>query len=425
MTAVARGAGKLVAIGNTADGLPLAWTSTDGQSWALVSGDPFGADPALLSAIASGGSGFAVVGRRPLDADAPGGALAWWSSDGSTWSQATVDPSFGAVHGPHMSRLIATDDGYMLFGTDNGEASVWKSPNGQVWGAPERLPVLADSGHSFVFDAVSAGSTVVAVGDDTVFDPDVEDGASIWVHESTLGWIQVDPADLRGLVTLDRTMADLVYLIGDSWVVLGGTWTADESTGADIRWIGRPAGSGQFADVPSGYLFGDDIEWLWQQGITAGCNPPANDLFCPKAKLTRAQTAAFLVRALGYTDNGGGDVFIDDDGSVFEEDIDRLATAGVTRGCNPPVNDRFCPYANLNRGQMAAFLVRGLELEATAIDFFKDDQGSIFEDDINRLAAAGITAGCNPPTNDNYCPFQEVTREQMAAFLRRGLNEGG
>jgi hypothetical protein len=70
--------------------------------------------------------------------------------------------------------------------------------------------------------------------------------------------------------------------------------------------------------------------------------------------------AAFLVRALGYVDDSGGDLFIDDDGSVFERDIDRLATAGVTKGCNPPVNDKFCPKDFVTRGQMAAFLHRAL-----------------------------------------------------------------
>ena len=70
--------------------------------------------------------------------------------------------------------------------------------------------------------------------------------------------------------------------------------------------------------------------------------------------------AAFLVRALGYTDDGGGNLFTDDDTSVFEGDIDRLGTAGVTKGCNPPVNDQFCPNSNVTRGQMAAFLHRAL-----------------------------------------------------------------
>jgi hypothetical protein len=133
--------------------------------------------------------------------------------------------------------------------------------------------------------------------------------------------------------------------------------------------------------------------------------------------------AAFLTRALGYTDAGTGDLFVDDDDSIFEPAIDKLATAGVTKGCNPPVNDRFCPDAFVTREQMAAFLVRALGLtDDGGGNKFIDDDGSVFEDDIAKLATAGITQGCNPPTNTKFCPTSRVTREQMAAFLRRALS---
>ena len=50
---------------------------------------------------------------------------------------------------------------------------------------------------------------------------------------------------------------------------------------------------------------------------------------------------------------------------------------------------------------------------------FTDDDTSVFEADIEWLADAGITLGCNPPTNDNFCPDKPVTRGQMAAFMHR------
>ena len=71
--------------------------------------------------------------------------------------------------------------------------------------------------------------------------------------------------------------------------------------------------------------------------------------------------AAFMVRALGLTDAGDGDLFTDDDDSVFQADIDRLGTAGITRGCNPPTNNLFCPNDIVTRGQIAAFLKRALD----------------------------------------------------------------
>jgi hypothetical protein len=55
-----------------------------------------------------------------------------------------------------------------------------------------------------------------------------------------------------------------------------------------------------------------------------------------------------------------------------------------------------------------------------AADKFTDvPDSNIFHDDITWLADAGVTLGCNPPTNDKFCPGSTVTREQMAAFMRR------
>ena len=169
-----------------------------------------------------------------------------------------------------------------------------------------------------------------------------------------------------------------------------------------------------------GLVFEEDIEWLSGAGITQGCNPPVNDMFCPNGNVTRGQMAAFLVRALGLTDQGSVD-FVDDDGSLFEASIEMLATAGITKGCNPPLNDMFCPNGNVTRGQMAAFLVRALGLTDQGSVDFVDDDGSLFEASIEMLATAGITKGCNPPVNDMFCPNGNVTRGQMAAFLRRAL----
>jgi hypothetical protein len=73
--------------------------------------------------------------------------------------------------------------------------------------------------------------------------------------------------------------------------------------------------------------------------------------------------AAFIVRAKGYTEGGGDDLFDDDEGSIFEDDIDRLATAGVTLGCNPPDNTRYCATDAVTRAEMATFLTRALGLE--------------------------------------------------------------
>jgi hypothetical protein len=184
------------------------------------------------------------------------------------------------------------------------------------------------------------------------------------------------------------------------------------------------------AALPPGGSFTDDdgnvhepsIEAIAAEAITRGCNPPVNDLYCPDATVTRGQMAAFLVRALGLTDDGGGNTFTDDDGSVFESDIAKLAAAGITKGCNPPINDLYCPDSTVTRGQMAAFLVRAMGYtDNGGGNLFVDDDGSVFENDIDRLGTAGVTRGCNPPANDRYCADDPVKRDQMASFLTRAL----
>ena len=181
---------------------------------------------------------------------------------------------------------------------------------------------------------------------------------------------------------------------------------------------GLPPG-GTFID-DDGNIHEGNIEAIAADGITKGCNPPTNDKYCPSSSLTRGQMAAFIRRALSLP-SSGTDYFIDDNDSVFEGDINAIAEAGITKGCNPPTSDRFCPDGKITRGQMAAFLSRAFDYPAVTKDFFVDDDGSIFEADINSIAEVGVTKGCNPPTNNKYCPDNLVKRDQMASFFARAL----
>lgn len=177
--------------------------------------------------------------------------------------------------------------------------------------------------------------------------------------------------------------------------------------------------TGTFAD-DNGNVHEADIEAIAAAGVTFGCNPPTNDLFCPTAPVTREQMASFVTRALTLPPSGT-DAFTDDTGSVHEDDINAIAAAGITFGCNPPDNDRYCPTASVTRAQMASFLVRAFTVDPSTVDAFDDDTALVHEADINAIAAAGITFGCNPPVNDQYCPKASVTRAQMASFLTRAM----
>jgi hypothetical protein len=54
--------------------------------------------------------------------------------------------------------------------------------------------------------------------------------------------------------------------------------------------------SHRFNDVPDGHTFHNAIDWMEDNDITVGCNPPANTEFCPDENVTRGQMAAFMKR---------------------------------------------------------------------------------------------------------------------------------
>jgi hypothetical protein len=181
-----------------------------------------------------------------------------------------------------------------------------------------------------------------------------------------------------------------------------------------------PEYDGAFGDI-DGSVFSADIEWIAARGLVRGCNPPTNDLFCPDQSLTRGQFAAILKRALALPASSG-DAFDDDSGSVFENDLNSGAAAGIFRGCNPPAGTMVCPEDVISRGELAAVLVRGFGLAASGEAPFADTAGTVFEGEIAALADLGVTRGCNPPANDRYCPEEPVTRGQAAAFIRRVMS---
>ncbi len=214
---------------------------------------------------------------------------------------------------------------------------------------------------------------------------------------------------------------DLTFEIDVTGIDIDGSTVSHSYTVTMVGpWEGEPT-DGTFSDDDDS-PFQTDIEAIAAAEITLGCNPPHNTRFCPNETVTRGQMAAFLRRALEDSIQPDTPVTFDDDNSsVFETDIEWLAATGITLGCGP---DRFCPDDTVTRGQMAAFLRRALEdsIQPDTPVTFDDDNSSVFETDIEWLAATGITLGCGP---DRFCPDDTVTRGQMAAFLNRaGLAAG-
>ena len=197
------------------------------------------------------------------------------------------------------------------------------------------------------------------------------------------------------------------------------------------RWYRDPAWECEEDALPFEYsgtfrdddlsVFQPDIEWLAAAGITKGCNWPFGDHFCPDQSVSRAEMATFLVRALGLQPVSE-QRFLDVAADTHAANINAVAAAGITLGCVPD-GSRYCPEQPVTRTEMATFLVRALGLQPVSEQRFLDVAADPHAANINAVAAAGITLGC-VPDGSLFCPQDPVSRSQMAAFLQRALGSG-
>ncbi len=191
------------------------------------------------------------------------------------------------------------------------------------------------------------------------------------------------------------------------------TAVADDGTDTAVLQIGDVLAGKPFVDAEDS-THRDAIAWASATGVTNGCS---EDAFCPGRPASRAQAAAFLARFLDL--EPGPDAFTDDSDMFFEDDINALANAGISTGCRMQPIAEFCPTDLLTRGQFAAFLVRALDISPVSGGRFVDLAGSPFSVEAESIAAAGLTVGCNPPLNDRFCPKDPITRAQVVAMLYR------
>ncbi|MYH79002.1 MAG: hypothetical protein F4134_14925 [Acidimicrobiaceae bacterium] len=205
-------------------------------------------------------------------------------------------------------------------------------------------------------------------------------------------------------------------------VVVAALAVVGLAPGAAAQDVQEDAGGtpDRFTDVTGG-VHKPAIDALAERGLFDGTEC-AEDMFCPGDEMKRWTMAVWLVRVIdeaqppAATESSFADVDFE---SWYLPHIERLAELEVTTGCLvDPL--RFCPDRSVNRAEMATFLERAFDLEAADPAGFADTAGNFHEANIDALAAARITAGCqsDPP---RYCPNQPVTRAEMATFLARAL----
>jgi hypothetical protein len=160
------------------------------------------------------------------------------------------------------------------------------------------------------------------------------------------------------------------------------------------------------------------VETLLHRGVTAGCGA---DSYCPSSPVTREQMAVFVLAAregVGYRPGGcRAPPFADvPTSSPYCRWIRELGWRGVVSGCG---GGHYCPTDPVSREQMAVFTLATLDPRLNpppcATPLFKDvPAASPYCRFIEELARRGVVSGCG---DNNYCPADPVSREQMAVFI--------
>ncbi|MBD2862231.1 RCC1 domain-containing protein [Paenibacillus oceani] len=181
---------------------------------------------------------------------------------------------------------------------------------------------------------------------------------------------------------------------------------------------------GRTFDDLSGHWAKADVELLASKLIVRGIT---DSQFAPDADITRAEFTALLVRALGLSQNLGGQTsgFADvTENAWYMPAVEAAVNAGLVSGMSL---GRFAPNERITREQMAVMLAKALSFagKGGAMDRGAPvkftDRASISTwaiDTVAQAVAAGIITGMPDGT---YMPSEHATRAQATTMLKRFL----
>lgn len=236
---------------------------------------------------------------------------------------------------------------------------------------------------------------------------------SLRLTTSTGGLIDMEAA-VRGALAGAEPASEPDVLLP---VLLPPNGDSDQAQPEDACPDGIP--SAAFADVVDN-VHADAIDCgVWYE-LIRGTSPTT---YTPALAVNRGQTASLLaglVARAGRLPDSAPDAFTDDQGSVHESNIDKLASLGIIKGV---AADRFAPDRPVTRGQVATLLVgvqeflTGSELPRSVTPF-TDIAFDTHRESIEKAYTAGLVRGTSAIT---YSPAGTTRRDQAASLIVREL----
>ena len=229
--------------------------------------------------------------------------------------------------------------------------------------------------------------------------------------QSIVDWWMNSPGHKAAV--LDPKVTD----IGIGYVVpASGPYKGYHQVVANLATYPNSTPAPAFNDL-AGNIFAKEITWMKTSGISTGY---ADGSYRPYDTVNREQMAAFMYRMAGSPQFTPPAVspFVDvPTNHYFYKEIAWMRTSGVSTGWS---DGTYRPYEPVIREAMSAFMHRYSKtvcsVDVSANRYFNDSNTSVFASDIAWMGGVGITTGY---ADGSYRPFDNVTREQMAAFMYR------
>ena len=177
-----------------------------------------------------------------------------------------------------------------------------------------------------------------------------------------------------------------------------------------------------FTDVDPASYYATAVDLMREYSITAGCGTGAT--YCPGDNVTRAQMAIFIIRSVMGGDNFSYSTtpyFTDVPSAAFGFAwIQKMYELGITTGCG---SNNYCPNDNVTRDQMAVFIIRARYGAKAA---FTSPPAPVFSDVPSSepyfpwIQRLAMDGITAGCGNGQYCPAAPVIRADMAIFIIRG-----
>ena len=159
------------------------WWSTDGTSWTQATGSAAWSARSLFSAVTYNGCMWVMGGYNGqvynnIIRDV------WWSTNGTSWTQATATPNWPGREGAEL--VVLNNKMYLIGGANAGSEwihDVWSSVDGVTWSLD---PNPCPNGGAF-FNAITTTDRIVAMANQSNNVSYSVDGSS-WVSTTPAAW---------------------------------------------------------------------------------------------------------------------------------------------------------------------------------------------------------------------------------------------